>query len=992
MYASSPQSTLTNSVSARGWGVELKKTEVQDNNSSNYVYLKSNRNRKVVKTWRLQNGSDECSINLLSSVLTTKNGSYCKKHDSNSLNALHASNNNIAIAGGSTKGSVSTDIPSGDAVVPSTVTSSSLENELILNQLQVHLHDVASTPSNTLEYPLLLLAEAEDLASQQVAYFQESRYPVDPEMRTLRSRLISTLSKIIFLDFDFAVENDVDKKLWKLCFHKSIEEYRKTIREISLSIESLRKSEVMSSDPTCLTTASKALVLQNKILELSRLCRCFRGLLNEAVGFYTYLAERLARCFDLHFSSLVSFDSVGFSECPTYEQPTAASRYPALLSVHRCLIYLGDLARYFEVSCEVTSKDFIISRDYYLQALGLLSINGLPHNQLAVLNTYSEDYCGAVYRYCRSLLVAEPFETAKWNLQKVFEGFKTGKASCIERHRNYKKAPALQEFLQAFLELHSRFFHGESSIESLRVPMKQLLTKLLVAIKKKAICSSTMFQLVIINISLFYGYGKDTVPTVIETYSLRRDFATEFIFNFMATVLTSTSKFVQTAAQLESSNDSDPPDNRVPYRRRMPKQKNRGDHPPFMSSLKVFFDWLRWSCDAWWPPHERSRQLLNRRLLPSLASMIHFLPLAFKLPKDLLLSVTVFWRQPSPLPEDIELQGFSPLSTAVSKYVMDGKPTEEPLHIRVQCFVAFAQWAIQKFDCRDLFLGPGRLSSAVSPIFFESFGEKLYGNLNVGVTLADSRKDCLSAASAFKTSEAELDGSKQSYVEADDDDGADLLHAASAYVAPPHLLEHHDPVTNETVSPPSLSAIYSSPVLPFNEKDFPHIPSACTKSEDDDLVHLCQTAALPNTYEPGLSPKSAQEIPSSALNVNYFKAFSFSPGGCTTSERRNDYSLFGLVEPISPSCVNESPFLPPYLAPLSQWRPRCDWHTPLPTTEVKDFAAIHREGSNAGDTCESGDTGSRLLTSSKLLGSVLKSSSSEYASFTASTSRSYLLL
>jgi hypothetical protein len=50
----------------------------------------------------------------------------------------------------------------------------------------------------------------------------------------------------------------------------------------------------------------------------------------------------------------------------------------------------------------------------------------------------------------------------------------------------------------------------------------------------------------------------------------------------------------------------------------MPKQKNRGDHPPFMSSLKVFFDWLRWSCDAWWPPHERSRQLLNRRLLPSL--------------------------------------------------------------------------------------------------------------------------------------------------------------------------------------------------------------------------------------------------------------------------------------------------------------------------------------------------------------------------------------
>ncbi|CAK9184045.1 unnamed protein product [Ilex paraguariensis] len=94
-----------------------------------------------------------------------------------------------------------------------------------------------------------------------------------------------------------------------------------------------------------------------------------------------------------------------------------------LISCHRCLIYLGDLARYKGIYGEGDSKtrDFAAALSYYMQASSLWPSSGNPHHQLAILASYSGDELVAVYRYFRSLAVDNPFATARDNLIIAFE-------------------------------------------------------------------------------------------------------------------------------------------------------------------------------------------------------------------------------------------------------------------------------------------------------------------------------------------------------------------------------------------------------------------------------------------------------------------------------------------------------------------------------------------------------------------------------------------
>ena len=90
-------------------------------------------------------------------------------------------------------------------------------------------------------------------------------------------------------------------------------------------------------------------------------------------------------------------------------------------SCHRCLVHLGDLARYKELHSERARKDWSHAVDFYHQALDVVPSNGLPHNQLAVLATYIDAECVAIYRYARSLLVSQPSITADANLVLLFK-------------------------------------------------------------------------------------------------------------------------------------------------------------------------------------------------------------------------------------------------------------------------------------------------------------------------------------------------------------------------------------------------------------------------------------------------------------------------------------------------------------------------------------------------------------------------------------------
>jgi protein SMG7 len=59
------------------------------------------------------------------------------------------------------------------------------------------------------------------------------------------------------------------------------------------------------------------------------------------------------------------------------------------LSCHRCLIFLGDLARYKEVhgnGHDTRSIDFSVAAGYYLQAASLWPPSGNPHNQVLAIS------------------------------------------------------------------------------------------------------------------------------------------------------------------------------------------------------------------------------------------------------------------------------------------------------------------------------------------------------------------------------------------------------------------------------------------------------------------------------------------------------------------------------------------------------------------------------------------------------------------------------
>ncbi len=106
---------------------------------------------------------------------------------------------------------------------------------------------------------------------------------------------------------------------------------------------------------------------------------------------------------------------------PMGDTPNRRRMYLALLTCHRCLIFLGDLERYYQLVGE-GRRNWLKAERYYRQALQLLPENGNPHNQLAVVATYTNNNLSAVHRYFRSLAVrGQPFTTALQNLKLIFE-------------------------------------------------------------------------------------------------------------------------------------------------------------------------------------------------------------------------------------------------------------------------------------------------------------------------------------------------------------------------------------------------------------------------------------------------------------------------------------------------------------------------------------------------------------------------------------------
>lgn len=226
--------------------------------------------------------------------------------------------------------------------------------------------------------------------------------------------------------------------LWKPCFYRRIEDFRRRIRKYAAA------------------SAGDRGVRDH----FARVSAEFQHFLADAAGFY----ERLRAVYAAWLSAHGAIASAALSG----RQDAAKCRQ----SLHRCFVFLGDLARYRELHSQKAKKNFAAAESFYHKALALAPENGNPHNQLAVLATYVEAETVAVYRYCRSLLIAQPFATAEENLALLFERTRQRplagpSALALTSASSAKdKSAFLKSFLHRLARLHGILFSLTSASSS----------------------------------------------------------------------------------------------------------------------------------------------------------------------------------------------------------------------------------------------------------------------------------------------------------------------------------------------------------------------------------------------------------------------------------------------------------------------------------------------------------------------------------------------
>ncbi|XP_058267513.1 telomerase-binding protein EST1A isoform X2 [Hemibagrus wyckioides] len=228
---------------------------------------------------------------------------------------------------------------------------------------------------------LLRMADSHELQlSNLLSRERLSREGLD-RMTQLRAELLTLYESIILTDIEFSDTQNVDQLLWKNVFYQVIERFRQLLKN-------------QDSD-----TASQIRVMLLTILE-------------EGAMFFDSLLLKLQTVFQFKLEDYMDGMAIR-------AKPLRKTVKYALISAQRCMICLGDVARYREQAND--SSNYGKARSWYLKAQQIAPKNGRPYNQLAVLAVYTKRKLDAVYYYMRSLSASNPILTAKESLMSLFE-------------------------------------------------------------------------------------------------------------------------------------------------------------------------------------------------------------------------------------------------------------------------------------------------------------------------------------------------------------------------------------------------------------------------------------------------------------------------------------------------------------------------------------------------------------------------------------------
>ncbi|KAM3872959.1 nonsense-mediated mRNA decay factor SMG5 [Diretmus argenteus] len=216
----------------------------------------------------------------------------------------------------------------------------------------------------------------------------------------------------------------------------------------------------------------------------------YRTHLIAGVGFYQHLLLYIQSHYQLELQDCIDWTHVT-DPLIGRKKPVSASPKEmewAQMACHRCLVYLGDLARYQNELAGVEAEQ--LAERFYHQALSVTPHVGMPFNQLGTLAGSKFYNVEATYYYLRCIQSETPFEGAYGNLKRLFD--KAAKMYHQVKKQEMKKLSPARQRSKDIKRLLVSFMYLQSLLQPKNSLMETELTSL---------CQSVLEDF---NLVLFY--------------------------------------------------------------------------------------------------------------------------------------------------------------------------------------------------------------------------------------------------------------------------------------------------------------------------------------------------------------------------------------------------------------------------------------------------------------------------------------------------------
>lgn len=216
----------------------------------------------------------------------------------------------------------------------------------------------------------------------------------------------------------------------------------------------------------------------------------YRTHLIAGVGFYQHLLLYIQSHYQLELQDCIDWTHVT-DPLIGRKKPVSASPKEmewAQMACHRCLVYLGDLARYQNELAGVEAEQ--LAERFYHQALSVTPHVGMPFNQLGTLAGSKFYNVEATYYYLRCIQSESPFEGAYGNLKRLFD--KAAKMYHQVKKQEMKKLSPSRQRSKDIKRLLVSFMYLQSLLQPKNSLMETELTSL---------CQSVLEDF---NLVLFY--------------------------------------------------------------------------------------------------------------------------------------------------------------------------------------------------------------------------------------------------------------------------------------------------------------------------------------------------------------------------------------------------------------------------------------------------------------------------------------------------------